>query len=98
MDRRVADGPRVHARWKARVHTELCSQNTLTVIGLDSDSVVKVIPVDNMPNDVAVGHDGNYAYVTNQGWGSISVIDMAGLYVSFHIEVADDPISITILN
>jgi YVTN family beta-propeller protein len=51
-----------------------------------------------MPNDVAVGHDGNYAYVTNQGWGSISVIDMAGLYVSFHIEVADDPISITILN
>ncbi len=74
------------------------TSNTLTVINIDSNSVVKVIAVDRMPTDVAVRPDGKYAYVTNQGSGSISVIDMAGLDVSAHIEVADDPISITIPN
>ena len=66
----------------------------MTVIDVKNNSVVKKIPVDKMPTDIAITKDGQYAYVTNQGSGSIAVISIDKLEVINHIEVADNPISI----
>jgi DNA-binding beta-propeller fold protein YncE len=38
--------------------------------------IVARIPVGNFPSDVAISKDGHYAFVSNRGEGTISVIDL----------------------
>ena len=63
-----------------------------------NDTIEKTIAVGVQPTDIAITVDVNYAYVTNQGSSSISVIDLNKKEVIKVIEVADNPIMIYLLD
>jgi YVTN family beta-propeller protein len=48
--------------------------NEVTVIRTDTSSVIKTIPVGNAPRSVALSSNGQYAYVSNGGDGTVSII------------------------
>ena len=55
--------------------------DTVSVIDIASNIVIKTIPVGDGPFSIGVSPDGNYAYVGNRAGESISVISVSGLRV-----------------
>jgi YVTN family beta-propeller protein len=53
------------------------ADNTVSVINVTTNLVVKTIPVGSMPYGVAVNQAGTAAYVTNSGTNTVSVISTA---------------------
>ena len=51
--------------------------NTLTIVDLDTDEVVKIITVGKVPHAIGVTPDKTHAYIGNRGSNSISVVDLA---------------------
>ena len=61
------------------------------MIATANNTVVKTIPVGEAPNGVAITPNGNFAYVTNQGSNTVSVIATANNTVVGTIPVACSP-------
>ena len=67
--------------------------NTLTIVELDTDEVVKTITVGEVPHAIGVTPDKTRAYTGNRGSNSISVVDLVG-----DEPVRTIPLSHTIMN
>ena len=67
--------------------------NTLTIVDLDTDEVVKTITVGKVPHAIGVSPDKTRAYTGNRGSNSISVVDLVG-----DEAVQTIPLSHTIMN
>ena len=67
--------------------------NTLTIVDLDTDEVVKTITVGKVPHAIGVTPDKTKAYTGNRGSNSISVVDLVG-----DEPVRTIPLSHTIMN
>jgi YVTN family beta-propeller protein len=66
---------------KASAETALVTgekSNTLTIVDLDTDEVVKTIEVGKVPHAIGVSPDKTKAYTGNRGSNSISVVDLVG--------------------
>lgn len=72
------------------------SANTVSVIDIDTLTIVKTINVGNNPFGVAATPDGRLIYVTNTDDDSISVIDGKTLTVIETITVGDGPRGIAV--
>jgi YVTN family beta-propeller protein len=58
---------------------EFIMGSTVAVIDVGNDAVVGTVAVDLQPEDVDYTPDGSYAFVTNAGAATVSVIEMASL-------------------
>jgi len=67
------------------------SDNTVYVFDTATGKQLAVLPVGKAPKGVKVTPDGNFAYVSNQGSGNISVIDLKRLSVVDSIKVKAGP-------
>jgi YVTN family beta-propeller protein len=67
--------------------------NTLTIVDLDTDEVVKTITVGKVPHAIGVTPDKTRAYTGNRGSDSISVVDLVN-----DEPVKTIPLSHTIMN
>jgi len=67
--------------------------NSLTIVDLDKDEVVKTITVGKVPHAIGVTPDKTHAYTGNRGSNSVSVVDLVGEKV-----VKTIPLSHTIMN
>ena len=52
--------------------------NTLTIVDLDTDQVLKTVTVGKVPHAIGVMPDKKHAYIGNRGSNSISVVDLVG--------------------
>lgn len=60
-------------------------QGLIAILDLKKHKLVKNLAVGKTPHNIIFNHDGSLAYVTLQGEGAISVIDMKTLRVSHKI-------------
>lgn len=70
--------------------------DSVTVIGLDSRSVLTTIKVADSPSRIAVDELAGVAYVTCLGADRVDVIDLQTLRVLHHIHTADRPSGIAV--
>ena len=61
------------------VFAAIPSKNSIAVINTSSKSIVGNIAVGKSPQQVVFSRDGKYAYVSNSGDNTISIIDSSGL-------------------
>ncbi|MBT8395822.1 MAG: hypothetical protein KJN92_02595, partial [Gemmatimonadetes bacterium] len=69
------------------------SSKTLSVVDPETGTEVKVIETGFAPHEVAVSHDGRFAYVTDYGTGgqpgnTVTVVDLEAMAVSGTISLA----------
>jgi YVTN family beta-propeller protein len=64
---------------------------TITITVLVHSTASDTIPVGQAPAGVALASDGRHAYITNNGSGSVSVIDTASKTVTATIPVGQNP-------
>jgi YVTN family beta-propeller protein len=71
---------------------------SVTVLNVAGDLNLKLaeIPTGDIPRSVAIRPDGAYAYVTNQGSGTLSVIDLAALAKVTDIAVGLEPYGVAL--
>jgi len=67
------------------------SDNTVYVFDTGSGKQLAIIPVGKAPKGVKVMPNGRFAYVSNQGSASISVVDLKRLVVVDTIKVKQEP-------
>jgi len=72
------------------------SANTVSVVDIANNTVVKTIPVGNAPYGVAVNQAGTSAYVTNSGSNTVSVISTSTNNVVATVNVQSGPLDIAI--
>ncbi|MBQ26537.1 MAG: hypothetical protein CMH81_00115 [Nitrospiraceae bacterium] len=72
------------------------SSGTVSVIDVDTNTVIATIPVEDAPNGVAITPDGTRAYVTNWLSNTVSVIDVTTNTVVATIPVGDGPNGVAI--
>ncbi|WP_143822099.1 beta-propeller fold lactonase family protein [Mucilaginibacter pedocola] len=70
--------------------------NSVSVVDLASNSVVKTIPVGRNPNGVAISRDGSRVYASNYSSNSISVISALSNTVTATIPVPDAPLAMVV--
>jgi len=63
----------IHA--KPRVYITNFWSDTVSVIDMETDTVIKTIPVGDGPFGVAISPDGRRAFITNVYSGDVSVIN-----------------------
>lgn len=66
----------------------------VTVIETEGPSVVKSIPTGRGHHEIAFSSDDRFAYVTNQGDGTLSIIDIRTLERIKQLEIGKSPVSI----
>ncbi len=72
------------------------SANTVSVVQLSNNTVVKTIPVGSFPYQVAVNQADTFAYVTNSGSNTVSVISTSTNAVVATIAVQFGPMNIAL--
>ena len=82
---------RIHAQSLAYVTHP--SDNTVSVINTESNTVITSIPVGDGPLAVALTPDGTLAYIANQTDSTVSVIDTASKTVIATIPVGSFPVA-----
>jgi len=70
--------------------------NTVSVIDISTNTVVKTIPVGSVPNGVAVSQDNSKVYISNFGSDNVSVIDASSNTVTATIAIGSRPSGIAI--
>jgi len=73
------DGATVLVPEFGQFNPEFIMGSTVAVIDVGNDAVVGTVAVDLQPEDVDYTPDGSYAFVTNAGAATVSVIEMASL-------------------
>lgn len=90
----VGPSPALAATGRAYVSTS--ATDTVSVVDLATNTVVKVIPVGDGPTGVDVSPNGTRAYVVNQSAGTMSVIDTASDTVVATVTVGDNPRAVSV--
>ncbi len=71
-------------------------ENTVSVIDVTTETVVKVLPTGGEPNGVALAEDGSRAYVANFDSGDVTVIDAESQSVLGRIKVEAGPVGVAV--
>src|SRR5579863_1237440 len=79
-----------HAQ-SSRVYVTNPSENDISVIDQNSNSVIATIPVGNDPRGIVVTPDGSKVYVANYDDGTVSVINASTDSVIATIPVGTNP-------
>ena len=72
------------------------TDNSVSVVDADTDSVLATIPVGDSPERLAVAPDGSRVYVANTGSNSVSVIDTTTNMVLATVAVANGPSAVAV--
>jgi len=70
--------------------------NSVSVIDLETNTVIAMVPVGEQPTEAAVNRAGTRAYVTNFGAGSVSVIDTGSNSVIATIAAGNRPFGVSV--
>lgn len=68
--------------------------NSVSVIDLDLNEVIKVIPCGRTTESIAITPDGSEVWVTNKNGNSVSIIDTATYKVISTVSTGDEPLKI----
>jgi YVTN family beta-propeller protein len=83
-------------RAQARAYVTNHSDNTISIIDTDTNTVVANVPVGLSPSGVAITPDGAHVYVVNRGSSTVSVIDTETNTVVNTVFVSPPPVGVAI--
>lgn len=93
------DSPRALGIFASAGRTRIYVANrgswTLSIIDGDTDTIIKTLPLDALPKAIAVDTTTGYAYVTNEGANSVTVVDDSD-NIAATIETGARPVGIAV--
>jgi len=92
----VGDGPYGIAVDNNYVYISLTYDNSVVILDIDTNEIIKTISVGDSPRGIAVTPDNNYLYVANHGDDTVSVISLSDYSITANIHVGKSPEGVVI--